>query len=167
MLNSNLTSVNVVQKIDKGALEATKLAIFQNAADKAKAKSTSNYQNEAYTSSMRTEVMTQARETVQKPTLNFFNTGVQATGKSTVTTNENSYQTAKQPTSQNNTDKFKQPLFIREEQMSKDVNTAAIHESVMVQARNQMAVNTDFQTNLRFLNSRAAVELFKNRPMLT
>ncbi len=148
MSSANFNTVNIIQKIDRSSVESVKEAIFKRAQDKASSQVYENnkYNNDNFTKTVHNEVMS---ESVSRPSANPFAAGAFNTIGTTVSSEENS---------SNSAQKFSVNRKIQNSMtLQTGLYNSAMREAVMVQATESMTRNNDFNSNLSFLSNQTAI----------
>ena len=168
MTNGLTAATNfIVQKIDKNMVDSVTNAIFQRAASKssqAVEASTANnvYNTNTYKTTVQNDVMSEARAALTK-SANPFAEGIfksQAT-QAAASTNINEAQAAGTKAIASGAVRVNTRSRITDSQaLQNSMFTSAIRESMMIQAKEQLANNNDLMSRLQFLNAKTAVNAY-------
>lgn len=167
MTNGLTATTNfIVQKIDKNMIDSVTNAIFQRAASKssqAVEASTANnvYNTNIYKTTVQNDVMNEARAALTK-SANPFAESIfksQAT-QAAASTNATEAQAGAKAISSgavrvNTRSRVSDSLALQN-----GMFTSAIRESMMIQAKEQIANNNDLMSRLQFLNAKTAVSAY-------
>ncbi len=168
MTNGLTTTTNfIVQKIDKNMVDSVTNAIFQRAASKssqAVEASTANnvYNTDIYKTTVQNDVMSEARAALAK-SANPFAEGIfksQAT-QAAASTNVTEAQAAGSKAIANGAIRANTRTRVSDSLvLQNSMFTSAIRESMMIQAKDQIANNNDLMSRLQFLNAKTAVNTY-------
>lgn len=167
MTNGLTATTNfIVQKIDKNMIDSVTNAIFQRAASKssqAVEASTANnvYNTDIYKTTVQNDVMNEARAALVKSANPFassiFNS--QAT-QAAASTNATEAQAGAKAISSSAVRVNTRSRVSDSLALQNGMFTSAIRESMMIQAKEQIANNNDLMSRLQFLNAKTAVSAY-------
>ena len=168
MTNGLTAATNfIVQKIDKNMVDSVTNAIFQRAASKssqAVEASTANnvYNTNVYKTTVQNDVMAEARAALTK-SANPFAEGIfksQAT-QAAASTNVNEAQAAGSKAIVGGSARINTRTRVSNSQaLQNSMFTSAIRESMMIQAKEQIANNNNLMSRLQFLNTQTAINAY-------
>ena len=172
MANGLTATTNfIAQKIDRNMVDSVTKAIFERAASKSvqpqqtemkEVKPTSNSINmDVYRTTVQNDVMTEARKSLTQ-SVNPFAEDIfksQST-QAAASTNATEAQAGAKAISANATIKAPRTKVANSMALQNSMFTSAIRESMMIQAKEQIANNNDLMSRLQFLNSKTAVNLY-------
>jgi len=168
MANGLTATTNfIAQKIDRNMIDSVTKAIFERAASKAvqtpeTASKASSVNMDVYKSSIQNEVMSEARKSLTQSVNPFAeNIFKSQAAQAAASTNVSEAQSSGSKAISNNAS-VKAPRTRVGETMAlqNSMFTSAIRESMMIQAKEQIAGNNDLMSRLQFLNSKTAVNLY-------
>lgn len=167
MTNGLTATTNfIVQKIDKNMVDSVTNAIFERAASKssqAVEASTANnvYNTDIYKTTVQNDVMAEASAALRKA-VNPFAEGIfksQAI-QAAASTNATEAQAGAKAISSDAIRKPSRTRISNSQALQNSMFTSAIRESIMIQAKEQIAGNNDLMSRLQFLNSKSAASAY-------
>lgn len=172
MTNGITATTNfIVQKIDKNMVNAVTDAIFQRAAAKGakyaetpaqnNTKKAAAYNTDIYKTSVQNEVMEEARKSLTQAANPFaaglFNTESAKNVSTAAAASSNVSETNSKAISGNALRTNNRTRVNSSIALQNSMFTAGIRESMMIQAKEQIANNNDLMSRLQFLNAKTAV----------
>ena len=167
MTNGLTATTNfIVQKIDKNMVDSVTNAIFQRAASKSsqavEASSANNaYNTDVYKTTVQNDLMTEARAALTKSANPFAESIFKSEStKAAASTNTTEVQAGAKAIS-NNASRVNTRAKVSDSfALQNGMFTSAIRESIMIQAKEQIANNNDLMSRLQFLNAKTAVSAY-------
>lgn len=168
MTNGLTATTNfITQKIDRKMVDAVTNAIFERAASKSAQAVEASVSNNAYNTNIfkttvQNEVMAEARKAMVQAA-NPFADGIfksQATQAAAASTNVNETQAGSKAISSNANRVTTRSKVSNSMALQNSMFTSAMRESMMIQAKEQIAGNNDLMSRLQFLNSKTAVNTY-------
>ncbi len=143
-MTMGLSGVNIIRAIDKGAIESVKNVIFENAQQKSALVVKNDVMNEA-----RNEFRTKS---------NPFSFEISSANKDR-SSSSSAYSNNQQGSNQG--EDVKKVTLRNKVSLANEMQTQAIHESIMLQAQKQIVGSADLMSKLNFLQSQTAISAYK------
>lgn len=156
----------ITKKIDKNMVESVTNAIFQRAASKSSqavenSAAKNAYNTDIYKTTLQNDVMAEARAELTKAA-NPFAAGIfnSQSVQAAASTNVSEAQTGAKAISGNAVRRNSRTRVSDSLVLQNSMFTSAIRESMMIQAKDQIANNNDLMSRLQFLNAKTAVSTY-------